>query len=51
MSVGAAVPKGRSEKAARLLRDAQMLEARWLEVGTALEIAEAGLSAGTPDGA
>jgi ATP-binding cassette subfamily F protein 3 len=50
MSAGAALPKGRSDKAARLLRDAQMLEARWLEVGTALEIAEAGLSAGAPDG-
>jgi ATP-binding cassette subfamily F protein 3 len=48
IAAGARIPPELIERNARLLRDADALESRWLEVGTAIEEAEAraGASAG-----
>ena len=46
IAAAAAAPSPqRADKHARLLRDAAALEARWMEVGTAIEAAEAGVTA------
>ena len=46
LAAGAAIPGNLVDKSARLQRDAQTLETRWMEVGTALEEAELQSAAG-----
>ena len=40
IAAGAAISSALADTNARLLRDAEALETRWMEVGTALEEAE-----------